>query len=198
MVKQSVSRWYLTLVSLTLWTRWHWLIGTCKFQMYTSMMCGLFIALCVHNLKSRHPPSPFIWPPLSITILCPFPPVVTIPLSMFIFYVCIPHISEIIWSSAFSELNLFLCNLDAFYYLFLTTYSFLELLVHCLTALVKKSSYSYLVLFLRDNTFRLSLLNRILPVLFHKCASVPEVVFYCLMNRVWGRLLELWKVLWAV
>ena len=83
----------------------HWLIGSCKFQVYIFMIHGLYIALCAHHWKSNHLLSAYIWPPYQSTTLHNFPPVTTVLLfigiSEFQFYV--PHVTEIIWFLAFRD-----------------------------------------------------------------------------------------------
>ena len=90
-----------------------------RFQVYTSMIHHLYIALCAHHLKSyriKHPKShqhifDLLYPLLP---QLPFPLVTTILLSVSIsfclfsflficfFQFCIPHMSKIIWFLTFS------------------------------------------------------------------------------------------------
>ena len=51
--------------------RWHWLMGSYRFQSYIYMIHDLHIALCAHHPEWDHLPSPYIWPPLPFAILPP-------------------------------------------------------------------------------------------------------------------------------
>ena len=79
---------------------WHWLIASCRFQMYISMIKGLYIALCAHQSQT-----------IFVTISRPPPAPTTIP-QLFLsgnhhIAVCVhelytSHMSDIIWFLAFS------------------------------------------------------------------------------------------------
>ena len=66
---------------------------------------NLCIALCTHQLKSNHLPSPYIWP-IYLPFANPsptFPRVITLLLSVSEFPFYIPHMGAIRWFLAFSH-----------------------------------------------------------------------------------------------
>ena len=52
---------------------WRWLIRLYRFQVYSSMIHDLYIALCTHHPESNLLPSPYIWSPLPFTTPLPLP-----------------------------------------------------------------------------------------------------------------------------